>query len=214
MHGPARSLLSACTGNRRGRAIPEIAAEENRAGKPKSGKTKGGRAGGSEPDFADNVHVSSAYGFPDSSESQPGPDRDGTRRLRDFRERTGKPRFPFVVIGDSLEISRTRDYLAMRAPGYFLQLRVSTGGGRSADFAAAAVVQFTFLLVSDGFPVSLYLRSRKCNPQLGGEITEFDLCAFLYISSRIVSFLFFLSFLFSFFFFFVFTSMPKRVSFL
>lgn len=31
--------------------------------------------------------------FSDSSESQPGPDRDGARRLRDFRKRTGKPDF-------------------------------------------------------------------------------------------------------------------------
>lgn len=31
--------------------------------------------------------------FSDSSESQPGPDRNGARRLRDFRERTGKPDF-------------------------------------------------------------------------------------------------------------------------
>jgi len=56
--------------------------------------------GGSEPDSADSVYICSAYGFPDSSESQPGPDRDGIRRLRDFRQRTGKPRFPFVVIGN------------------------------------------------------------------------------------------------------------------
>lgn len=34
--------------------------------------------------------------FSDTSESQPGPDRDGARRLRDFRKRTGKSDFRII----------------------------------------------------------------------------------------------------------------------